>query len=157
MDSEGWIDIAMIASFNRIKSLTPETSIVRECMILSNYLEVREDKVRLSGAESHRWVLPDAAPSKFGPDPRSPSLAEGAESPEERDGAASGSQSGLVTAGEEGAQGLQASPRRMFGAQDVKDALMKSSALSTVNGEIKEREEVKAMENEGEESENYEQ
>ncbi|OWZ33091.1 hypothetical protein C366_05682 [Cryptococcus neoformans Tu401-1] len=157
MDSEGWIDIAMIASFNRIKSLTPETSIVRECMILSNYLEVREDKVRLSGAESHRWVLPDAAPSKFGPDPRSPSLAEGAESSEERDGAASGSQSGLVTAGEEGAQGLQASPRRMFGAQDVKDALMKSSALSTVNGEIKEKEEVKAMENEGEESENYEQ
>ncbi|ADV22192.1 hypothetical protein CNJ00100 [Cryptococcus gattii WM276] len=153
MDSEGWIDIATIASFNRIKSLTPEIAVVRECMALSNYLEVLEDKVRLSGAESHRWVLPDAPLSKFGPNPRSPYSVEGAEASEEKDGAASGSQSGLGTAGEEGAQGLQASPRRMFGAQDVKDALMKSSASSIVNGEIKDPEEVKEVAKQGEETE----
>lgn len=65
MDSEGWIDLAMIASFNRIKSLTPDVSIVREVMEMSTLLEVKEDMVRLAGDEALRWVLPDAPPCKF--------------------------------------------------------------------------------------------
>lgn len=55
----------MIASFNRIKSLTPEVSIVREVMELSSLLEVKDDMVRLAGGEAKRWVLPDANPCKF--------------------------------------------------------------------------------------------
>jgi len=73
MDKEGWIDIAMIASFNRIKSLTPDVALVKEVMLLSNLLEVRDEKVRLARGESKRWVLPDAKPSTFTPDPISPS------------------------------------------------------------------------------------
>lgn len=72
MDSEGWIDISMIASFNRLRSLTPEVSMVKEVMELSTMLEVREDKVRLAGQESKRWVLPNAPISTFPPDPNSP-------------------------------------------------------------------------------------
>jgi la-related protein 1 len=65
MDSEGWIEVSMIASFNRIKSLTPDVAIVREVMEMSILLEVKEDMVRLAGDEGMRWVLPDAPPCKF--------------------------------------------------------------------------------------------
>jgi len=68
MDSEGWIDIAMVSSFNRVKSLTPDNNIIREVMTLSSLLEVREEKVRLANGESKRWVLPDARISTFDPD-----------------------------------------------------------------------------------------
>ncbi|GMK57820.1 hypothetical protein CspeluHIS016_0406540 [Cutaneotrichosporon spelunceum] len=62
MDAEGWIDIAMIASFNRIKTLTADVAIVREVMALSSLLELDGDRVRLSTSEWCRWVLPDAKP-----------------------------------------------------------------------------------------------
>lgn len=62
MDAEGWIEIAMIASFNRIKTLTADVAIVREVMGLSGLLELEADKVRLGGGEWRRWVLPDAKP-----------------------------------------------------------------------------------------------
>jgi la-related protein 1 len=67
MDTEGWIDISMVGSFNRVKSLTPDLDIVKECMHLSSLLEVREDKVRLTNNESYRWVLPDAKACMFPP------------------------------------------------------------------------------------------
>lgn len=59
----------MVASFNRVKSLTPDLAIIKEVMSLSDLLEIREDKVRLARGESKRWVLPDAKPCPFGPDP----------------------------------------------------------------------------------------
>lgn len=67
MDAEGWIDIGMIASFNRIKTLTADMSIVKEVMGMSSLLESKGDKVRLSGGEAQRWVLPDAKPSNLAP------------------------------------------------------------------------------------------
>ena len=69
MDSEGWIDIPTIASFNRVKNLTADVPLVKEVMQLSSLLEVREDKVRLAYGESKRWVLPEAKPSSFPADP----------------------------------------------------------------------------------------
>ena len=69
MDSEGWIDIPMISSFNRIRNLTTDVALVKEVMQLSTLLEVREDKVRLAFGESKRWVLPEAAQSTVPPDP----------------------------------------------------------------------------------------
>ncbi|WVQ98020.1 hypothetical protein IAU59_005140 [Kwoniella sp. CBS 9459] len=131
MDSEGWIDISMIASFNRLKSLTPDVSIIRECMALSSLLEVREDQVRLAGLDANRWVLPDAKPSKFGPDPTSPSQA----TEESRDVSlgipASVEQSLALASGEDG-QAAQVPPstQRSFVAAEVENALMKSSAQS---------------------------
>lgn len=65
MDTEGWISIAMIASFNRIRSLTPEVPIVKEMMEQSSLLEVQGDHVRLRGEDAKKWVLPDAKTSPF--------------------------------------------------------------------------------------------
>ncbi|BEI86548.1 hypothetical protein CcaverHIS002_0608350 [Cutaneotrichosporon cavernicola] len=62
MDAEGWIEIAMIASFNRIKTLTADVAIVTEVMGLSDLLELDGERVRLGNSEWRRWVLPDAQP-----------------------------------------------------------------------------------------------
>lgn len=63
MDSNGWVDMAMIASFNRIKNLTEDVAIVKEAAEISVMLEVRDDKLRLANGEYRQWVLPDAKPS----------------------------------------------------------------------------------------------
>ncbi|WVR04603.1 hypothetical protein IAU60_001613 [Kwoniella sp. DSM 27419] len=149
MDSEGWIDVSMIASFNRVKSLTPEVAVVKECMLLSSLLEVREDKVRLAGEDAHRWVLPDAKPSSLGPDPMSPSGA----TEESRDLSLGipASVESYMTNGNTGEDGQSfptpAQQVRSLVAADVENALMKSSiasatanasassATSVVNGE----------------------
>lgn len=57
----------MIASFNRIKSLTPEVPMVQEMMELSSLLEVQGEHVRLVGEDAKKWVLPDAKRSSFPP------------------------------------------------------------------------------------------
>jgi len=66
MDAQGWIDIAMIASFNRVKSLSTDLDLIREVLRMSSVVEVREQKVRLAGGKHKSWILPDAAPSTFG-------------------------------------------------------------------------------------------
>ncbi|KAH8913612.1 winged helix DNA-binding domain-containing protein, partial [Atractiella rhizophila] len=63
MDSQGWVDISMVASFNRIKSLTDDMNLVRDTMSLSTFLEVRDWKVRKRGDWYH-WILDTASPSK---------------------------------------------------------------------------------------------
>jgi la-related protein 1 len=79
MDSEGWIDISMISSFNRVKSLTPDVALVREMMLLSSVLEVKENYVRLAGGEAKRWVLPDARLSTIQSDNDEPTIENGGE------------------------------------------------------------------------------
>lgn len=61
MDSKGWIPIALIASFNRVRSLTSDIQLVRDVLVLSSLVQVRDDWVRMGGWEN--FVLPDAAPS----------------------------------------------------------------------------------------------
>ena len=116
----------MIASFNRVKSLTPDIAIVRDVMTVSSLLEVREDKVRLTKGESRRWVLPDAKSSTIEPDTLS----------------AAGNASENVDVTSDVPGGLlelegQAAPR--FGPGDVENALMKSvppsSSASILNGD----------------------
>ncbi|KAK6903782.1 hypothetical protein I203_107288 [Kwoniella mangroviensis CBS 8507] len=134
MDSEGWIDISMIASFNRVKSLTPDVSMVKECMALSSLLEVKEESVRLAGPDSSRWVLPDARKSKFANEvntnnPMSPSSVT--------EESLSADQS-LVSNYDEGVRGISST------AADVENALMKSSHATisapvtapAVNGDV---------------------
>lgn len=57
MDHQGFIDISLIASFNRIKNLTFDLNLVRETMGLTPLLQVVGDRVRLrfNWAE---WLLP---------------------------------------------------------------------------------------------------
>ncbi|ORY73061.1 hypothetical protein BCR35DRAFT_269055, partial [Leucosporidium creatinivorum] len=63
MDASGWIDISIIASFNRIKNLTTDQSIVRDTMCFTPLLEVIDNYVRL---RQHwpEWILPNAIPSR---------------------------------------------------------------------------------------------
>lgn len=63
MDAAGWIDISIIASFNRIKNLTTDQSIVRDTMCFTPLLEVVDNYVRL---RQHwpEWILPNAGGSR---------------------------------------------------------------------------------------------
>src|ERR1700733_2609399 len=58
MDNEGWIDVSVIASFNRIQNLTQDYNLVRDTMALSAYLEVNEGMVRLAHRRWQEFVLP---------------------------------------------------------------------------------------------------
>ncbi|WVW78500.1 hypothetical protein I302_100455 [Kwoniella bestiolae CBS 10118] len=127
MDSEGWIDISMIASFNRVKSLTPDVSIVKECMVLSSLLEVKEESVRLAGSDASRWVLPDARKSQFANDTNPTNPLSPSQATEESLSA----DHSLIS--EEGQRGPTSST-----AADVENALMKSSnvvSAPVVNGD----------------------
>jgi hypothetical protein len=63
MDAAGWIDISIIASFNRIKNLTTDQSIVRDTMCFTPLLEVIGDYVRLR-QNWPEWILPNASTSR---------------------------------------------------------------------------------------------
>lgn len=65
MDSLGFVDIPIIAAFNRVKHLTQDVALVREVLLLSKLVEVREQKVRLVGRGWQQWLLPDALESEF--------------------------------------------------------------------------------------------
>lgn len=65
MDSLGFVDIPIIAAFNRVKHLTQDVALVREVLLLSKLVEVREQKVRLVGRGWQQWLLPDAPESEF--------------------------------------------------------------------------------------------
>lgn len=64
MDTLGFVSIPLIATFNRVKSLTSDLAIVREMMDLSSIFEVRGDKVRLSNRGWEQWTLPGAVKSE---------------------------------------------------------------------------------------------
>ncbi|KAJ8472571.1 hypothetical protein ONZ45_g16610 [Pleurotus djamor] len=61
MDSRGWIPISVFASFKRVMALTADINLVRDVLILSSIVEVREDWVRMRDWE--QFVLPGATPS----------------------------------------------------------------------------------------------
>lgn len=64
MDTLGFVSIPLIATFNRVKNLTSDLTIVREMMALSSIFEVRGDKVRLSNRGWEQWTLPGAVKSE---------------------------------------------------------------------------------------------
>ncbi|KAK4685331.1 la-related protein 1, partial [Tremellales sp. Uapishka_1] len=118
MDSEGWIEISTIASFNRVKSLTPDPALVKEVMLLSSLLEVRDEKVRLSGPDSRKWVLPDAKKCAFGPESVVSGTGEGEQDREIKD-------TSMGVPGEES---------KKFGVSDVGNAVMKHVAAAARGG-----------------------
>lgn len=61
MDSRGWVPIALIASFNRVRQFAVDLQVVKEVLMLSSVVEVRDEWVRMVGWE--RFVLPDAPAS----------------------------------------------------------------------------------------------
>jgi len=56
---EGWVPIQLIASFNRLRSLTKDVDLVVEALRLSPELEVRDGMVR-KRHDWQRWLLPHA-------------------------------------------------------------------------------------------------
>jgi len=64
MDSQGWIPVSLIASFNRVKRLVMDVQLIREVLVLSEQVQVRGDWVRMNAWE--QFVLPDAPRSTVG-------------------------------------------------------------------------------------------
>ena len=58
MDSRGWIPIPLLADFKRVRSLTGDVNTVREILMLSKQVEVRDDHVRM--LQWAQFVLPTA-------------------------------------------------------------------------------------------------
>jgi hypothetical protein len=60
MDAEGWITVALLASFNRVRTLTPDVGLVREMLVLSNQAELdgTRERVRMAGGAWAGFVLP---------------------------------------------------------------------------------------------------
>jgi la-related protein 1 len=63
MDDRGWVPISVIASFNRVRHLTSDATLVRDVLALSAYVEVYGEKVRLRDRHWEPFVLPDAPAS----------------------------------------------------------------------------------------------
>lgn len=57
MDSEGFVSIALLASFNRIKAISTDLAVIRSAIELSGALEVRDAKVRRFG-DWAAWLYP---------------------------------------------------------------------------------------------------
>ena len=63
MNSEGYVDVQLLANFNRVKALATDINLINEALAESHLLEVKDGKVRKrEGWQT--WVLPAAAPSK---------------------------------------------------------------------------------------------
>lgn len=65
MDSLGFVSISVLASFNRVRALTSDPTLVRETLALSSLVEVRGDRARLAHGDWKTWVLPGATLSEF--------------------------------------------------------------------------------------------
>ncbi len=65
MDSQGWIDINVIASFNRVRSLTGDTNVllVRDVLRMSAVVELSPegDRCRMAADGWQNFVLPATA------------------------------------------------------------------------------------------------
>ncbi|CAG8588698.1 9679_t:CDS:10 [Acaulospora morrowiae] len=57
MDSEGYVPIALLAGFNRVKALTTDFELIREALLNSYNVEVNGDRVRKREGWQF-WVLP---------------------------------------------------------------------------------------------------
>jgi la-related protein 1 len=69
MNPEGWISIPLLASFNRIRQLTPDPQLVRDVLTLSSVVEVSGDWTRMTGNQWAQFVLPPPTPSAHQPTP----------------------------------------------------------------------------------------
>lgn len=67
MNAEGWISIPLLASFNRIRQLTPDPQLVRDVLTLSSTAEVSGDWVRMGSNQWTSFVLPPSAGSAAQP------------------------------------------------------------------------------------------
>jgi la-related protein 1 len=68
MDSDGWVPVAALLQFNRLKALTADEAAVREALGGSRQLQVSADATRVrSKNRPRRWVLQEAEPARHHP------------------------------------------------------------------------------------------
>ncbi|KAF9220736.1 hypothetical protein BS17DRAFT_297933 [Gyrodon lividus] len=63
MDNEGWIPIALLASFKRTQQLTTNVDLVRDVLSESSLVEVIDGWVRMAGRHWKPFILPNAPKS----------------------------------------------------------------------------------------------
>lgn len=63
MDSQGWIPIPLIASFNRVRHLTTDEDFVRHVLNMSSMIEMKDDMVRMKDGQWQRFLFPEAQSS----------------------------------------------------------------------------------------------
>ncbi|KAI0371213.1 hypothetical protein BV20DRAFT_1035248 [Pilatotrama ljubarskyi] len=85
MDSRGWIPIPLIASFNRVRSLTTDPQLVTDVLTLSSLVEVRDGHVRMR--QWQQFVLPTAHKSRLEPDDGTEPAADPSTSSASQEGA----------------------------------------------------------------------
>ena len=70
MDANGWVEMATIAAFNRVRMLTPDLSIIAQSLESSPVIEISPDGLFLRAKDGYeKWVLPE---DKRDPNVRSP-------------------------------------------------------------------------------------
>ncbi|GAO51088.1 hypothetical protein G7K_5200-t1 [Saitoella complicata NRRL Y-17804] len=81
MDGEGWVAVAFLANFNRVKQLTLDEKVVREACRGSQIVEVSQDGEKARKREGwEMWVVPEAERLVFErPAPVAAGAAAGAE------------------------------------------------------------------------------
>lgn len=61
MNEEGWIPLHVIASFNRVRMLTPDLAMIMEALSDSSSVELSPDSLLIRPKQGHQqWVLPAA-------------------------------------------------------------------------------------------------
>jgi La domain len=61
MDRDGWVPVAALLQFNKLKALTTDQAAVREALDGSRQLQVSEDATHVrSKNRPRKWVLPEA-------------------------------------------------------------------------------------------------
>jgi hypothetical protein len=64
MDTEGWIEVHLIAGFNRVRMLTPDPAVIVDALLGSATVEISPDGSRMRAREGPlQWVLAGAAPA----------------------------------------------------------------------------------------------
>lgn len=63
MDKEGWLPLAVLANFNRVKSLSPDIHLVRDAMVGSHLCELKDMKIRKREGWA-QWVIPEDTPDE---------------------------------------------------------------------------------------------
>uniref|UniRef100_A0A7S0RZZ7 HTH La-type RNA-binding domain-containing protein n=1 Tax=Chlamydomonas leiostraca TaxID=1034604 RepID=A0A7S0RZZ7_9CHLO len=59
MDEDGWIPLAVVANFNRVRMLTPDMMLIVDAMKDSSVVEVSKDSAYLRQKEAwNKWILP---------------------------------------------------------------------------------------------------
>lgn len=59
MNEEGWIPLHVIASFNRVRMLTPDLAMIMEALSSSTTVELSPDNLYIRPKQNHQqWVLP---------------------------------------------------------------------------------------------------